>query len=53
MSLSDYLVPDPIFLTEDSRYFQSHDTLCLFDVSKTENFVLEYKDFCLLEIHLP
>ena len=51
ISLLDYLVEGPIFFTNDSRYFQFHDTLCLFEVYKIENFVLEYKDFCLLKIN--
>ena len=34
LSFLDYLVPDPMILAQDSKYFQSHDTLCLFESRK-------------------
>lgn len=40
-----------MFLAQDSEHFQSHDKLCLINVENTEN-LLDYRDFCLLEICL-
>ena len=34
LSFLDYLVPDPMILAQDSKYFHSHDTLCLFESRK-------------------